>query len=974
MLRISAFFVFVVSLLPCLKAQEFGGNPPSLKWWQVNTDTVRVIFPIGLEKQAQRVANTIHFLNKNHNRSIGDKYKKIDIVLQNQTMISNGYVGLAPYRSEFYLTAPQDIHVVGGNWMDVLAIHEYRHVQQFNNARVGLTRFAFWVGGQLGWSTLSRLSIPDWFWEGDAVVYETALTAQGRGRMPAFYNGYRGLAASDRIYSYQKARNGSFKDFVPDHYHLGYLLTAYGRNQYGNDFWKDVVSDAAAYRGLFYSYSRSLKSRTDLNVNEFYRSAFDFYTNTWARQEESISLTSSEKRNAVSKNGTFTTYRHPYVLDDGRMVVYKESYKQTAGFYIIDENGSEARLLLQGIALDDYFSYRDGKMAWTEMGFDERWGWQNYANIVVYDMAAGKKRKITSRCRYMSPDISHRGDRIGAVRISPDQKVTIEILDIASGRMLMALPNPENLYFAYPKWMPDDQSILAVARNDLGRSALVRIELSTGDIEPLTPFTDHQVGIPYVSQHYVFFSASFSGIDNIYALRRDEPGIYQVNSTMIGSYDASVDENEKVLLFSEFSSMGNDIRQMPLEPKIWKRIEVVEPVRMAEYQLASQEEEGGDILGKIPDDEFQITKYPGFSKMINVHTWGFYFDDPNIELAIRSNNIMNTLDLEGGVRYNRNEENFTYFIDGSYAQLYPQVNLSASFARRSDNLIAFGQDNEGNTDTLQVSAKWLESVLRPGISVPFNISSGNFFRSLGLFVNYDYRMISKKDFKIVNSNAYEVPSEWFLTTKRNSIEFGLVFRNIRQRAIQNIFPKYSQYLAIRSLGAIDQYDTKQYYFDSEFTFPALAANHSLNIQLSYQAESASDGYRYPDNFMYPRGYDRPHYQVTQNNILTYDRLAKVGVNYHIPLFYPDGGIPGIIYIYRLRGNAFFDYSMARFDNNGSPVNDNFNSVGGELVLDTNLLNTYALSLGFRYSYLLNQNPIHPNRDYLLEFFVPVKRF
>src|SRR5215475_5278643 len=87
-----------------LSAQVFGGNPPSLKWRQLNTDTARIIFPIGLDSQAQSVAAIVHRLAQTTRPTIGPRQRKIDIVLQNQTTIANGYVGLAPFRSEFQLT------------------------------------------------------------------------------------------------------------------------------------------------------------------------------------------------------------------------------------------------------------------------------------------------------------------------------------------------------------------------------------------------------------------------------------------------------------------------------------------------------------------------------------------------------------------------------------------------------------------------------------------------------------------------------------------------------------------------------------------------------------------------------------------------------------------------------------------------------------------------------------------------------
>ena len=267
------FWAFLLLLTNQVAGQEFGGNKPSMKWKQIDTDTVRVIFPVALQDQAQRVASTIHYLNRNSRRSIGEKQKKIDIVLQNQTVISNGYVGLAPFRSELYMNAPQNGFDLGSNWLDMLSIHEYRHALQFMNTRRGITNAGYIVTGELGWSYLSHLSIPNWFWEGDAVVMETALTAQGRGRLPSFYNGYKSLVIDDKTYNYQKARNGSIKDYVPNHYELGFLLCNYGREQYQNDFWKGIVVDASRYKGVIYPFSKAIKRKIGLPVKGFYNEA-----------------------------------------------------------------------------------------------------------------------------------------------------------------------------------------------------------------------------------------------------------------------------------------------------------------------------------------------------------------------------------------------------------------------------------------------------------------------------------------------------------------------------------------------------------------------------------------------------------------------------------------------------------------------------------------------------------------------------
>src|ERR1700712_2758081 len=203
------------------RAQEFGGNPPSIKWKQVNTPAAKVIFPAGLDSAGLRVANIVQQMNSAIQPTIGFKQKQVSIVLQNQTTIANAYVGLAPFRSEFFLTPEQNSFDIGSlPWASQLAIHEFRHVQQYNNFNVGFSHVLKVLFGEGGAALGNVIAIPNWFFEGDAVFNETHVSDQGRGRLPYFFNGFRALWASDTQYSYMKLRNGSYRDFTPNWYPL----------------------------------------------------------------------------------------------------------------------------------------------------------------------------------------------------------------------------------------------------------------------------------------------------------------------------------------------------------------------------------------------------------------------------------------------------------------------------------------------------------------------------------------------------------------------------------------------------------------------------------------------------------------------------------------------------------------------------------------------------------------------------------
>src|SRR6201996_5421870 len=285
--------LFLLALLSplCSAAQQFGGNPPSIKWNQLNTPAAKVIFPKGMDSAGLRVADIVQRMNSAIQPTIGYKQKQVSILLQNQTTISNAYVGLAPFRSEFYLTPEQNSFELGSlPWTDQLAIHEFRHVQQYNNFNVGLSHAFKIVFGEGGQAVANEAAIPNWFFEGDAVYNETHVSEQGRGRLPMFLNGYRALWADGKDYSWAKLRSGSYLDYTPDWYPTGYMLVAYGREKYGDDFWEKVTQDAAAYKGLFYPLRKAIKKYSGEDFEKFRWHALEYFRKQFAGDQSPVAV------------------------------------------------------------------------------------------------------------------------------------------------------------------------------------------------------------------------------------------------------------------------------------------------------------------------------------------------------------------------------------------------------------------------------------------------------------------------------------------------------------------------------------------------------------------------------------------------------------------------------------------------------------------------------------------------------------
>jgi hypothetical protein len=229
-------FIFLLLIGTAVSAQitqtVLSNNPSTLKWNQINTPHFRILFPKGFDQQGLRMANTLERIRAAEARTMGELPRKISVVLQNQSSVSNGFVTILPRRSEFYTMPSQDYNFIGTNdWLNMLASHEYRHVVQYQHATRGFNRFVYYIFGAPTLAGLAQAAAPMWFWEGDAVATETAYTHSGRGRIPHFGLVFKTNLLEGRTFNYHKQYLRSYKHNIPDHYVLGYHMVSYLRKR-----------------------------------------------------------------------------------------------------------------------------------------------------------------------------------------------------------------------------------------------------------------------------------------------------------------------------------------------------------------------------------------------------------------------------------------------------------------------------------------------------------------------------------------------------------------------------------------------------------------------------------------------------------------------------------------------------------------------------------------------------------------------
>jgi hypothetical protein len=910
MLRSLATIILLLSSASFIHAQQFGGFPSSTKWKQIDTDTARIIYTPGAENEAKRVATIIHKIAAEEN-TIGSTLKKINVLLQSRTTMANGYVALAPYRSEFYLVPGGNIFDFGNlPWQEQLAVHEYRHVQQYNNFNRGGSKVLGVLFGQEGRALGNGLAIPDWFFEGDAVYLETALTPQGRGRTPYFQNGYRSLWREGRDYNWMKLRNGSLKDYVPNHYQLGYLLVNYGYLKYGADFWKKVTADAASFSSLIYPFQHAVKRHAGVSYSTFRKEALEFYSHEV-----------SKRRNDRRSRETVTNYYFAHPIGKDTLLYLKDSYKKIPAFYIQTSQGEE-RIRLKSIGSEEWFSYRNGLIAYTAFNTDPRWSLVDYNDVVLLDVQTGKETWLTQKGKYYTPDISPNSQTIIATAVT--DSVTSELQLISrQGAIVKSIHAPQAAFFVHPKFIDNDHVVVGVRWPDAAMSLEV-VNLSTTELETLIPRTLATIGYPYVKDKAIYFTSSLAGTDNIYVVRLADKKVFQLTNSQTGLYFPAVAND--TLYYSAFTSNG-----LLLQHQLLNNVKAPEIARADWGNVTIPFTVAGDTnrnILQVTTRGFTERPYRKSTGLLNFHSWRPDYADPEFTFSVYSDNILNTFSSELFYRYNENENSHAVGFNAVYGGWYPRI--------------LFGVERINNRHLKSSTRNYVlnQTETNVGYSIPFNFSKGKTLKSLNVGSRFYFTSLE---------SSGKSPTT-FTGFQSTYLSHTLGWAHQLPRARQQVYPKWGY-----AIGANYRHrtDDKGYQAlgNSSLYLPGLLTNHSLVLQGSIQ-ETDTANVIFSNRFANSRGYSDYYYS----------RMWKLGMNYHLPLLYPDKGFGNIVYLLRVRANAFYDFT--RVFSNAKTATRDLRSVGSELFFDTRWWNAFPLTLGVRYSYLLDANVVgaqNPNR-------------
>ncbi|MDX8339570.1 hypothetical protein SLH46_10275 [Draconibacterium sp. IB214405] len=949
------FLLLLLLATIVVRAQYFetGQDPASLKWRQINTTNFQLIYPDYYEDQAQVLAQKLELVYDFGSYTLNHKPKKISVILHTQTVHSNGLVAYAPKRSEFYTTPHQGIYPQ--DWLEQLALHEFRHVVQIDKLNADLPDLIKILLGEQGTALLFGAYLPWWFIEGDAVVTETALGKFGRGRFPSFLVEHRAQLVDNKIFSYDKAYLGSFKDYVPNHYQLGYYLVANSRERYGTDIWEKALERVGTKPFSITPFNKAVKLETGFGKVQLYESIFDSLAIEWKKadkQFEEIPLTQLSK-----DNKTYTNYLYKNWLNDNELVVYKTGLDVVPAFVKMNkQTGDETKLITPGSVFEESINFSGEWIVWAEKVPDVRWTHSGISRIRIFNANTKKMYTVAPEFKAFAPVLSPNLKEVAVVETNFTNANYLTVYDITSGKMKYRYQTEENNYLFSPVWLNNHEIIFAFL--DENGKRIAKVDLQTNE-QTILPGTElGEIKQLKIFDDQLYFISSYSGKNSLYVYDLTSSEIKQIYEPRFDAAYPAIQESGLIAL-SDYT--GDGFRIIEFQPENTIPINNVTP---ASWPLANsmQQQEPGivDFTSVDTTKQFSSQSYSKPRHLFNFHSWAPVFVDPDTYeflpgVSLMSQNKLGTALTTLGYKWDTSQKTGHFYGKYSYKGWFPVFDFEVSGGKRASQYWLIKEyrdqgDQVVRRDTTLENYKWNETSLNANVRLPFNLSHGAYLRFLQPEVDYQMAHYGKEK---------STPDE-FNEGNYHSLSYRLYYYQLLRKSHQDIYPNFGFVVEGNIRHSPWQPDEmgNLYAAATNVYLPGFLKNHGVRLYGGIQERTSGKLFGFSDAVRFPRGWTK----------IDTEEMSSLSLNYALPLINPDLSIAGITYIRRISATLYADYANLKGNYHGGDVlakfNTNISSYGVELLGDVNFFRFYApVKIGVRTSYLKELEDI--SFDFLL---------
>jgi hypothetical protein len=886
----------------CAQASALGPaqNPPDVRWRAIESPAARILAPRELEAEAQRLAAVLSRIAAQDTATLKGRPRRIDVVLQQRLAEANGFVTLFPRRTEWFLQPPQGDGLQGPlDWLDLLAVHEYRHVKQFDALDRGVTRAFSRFLGDFAWGGFLSWTTPSWLLEGDAVASETSLSMGGRGRMPSFDAELRARLLEARDPGYWTMLHRSFGTYWPNHYVHGYTMVRDARVRFGGDVWANAMARSTRRSFNPWALSSALARETGVGVTGLHRESMAALA---ARVQHATAepMTAAMRAGAVPRDWTDDEF--PQWDGDSALIVVQQGLGVLPTFVRLVP-GRESREVLHSpgpYAFGVPPATGGGQLAWVEQRFDPRWGYQSY-NVIMRTAtnARSAPEALGDTTRWTAVAVAPTGERMAVVEQGRDRASALLVLDSA-GTVEHRRVVPDGDLLVTPRFTRDGRDVLVVRiRRGLGRR-VERCPVTGAACVPVGGFMPDAVQAPSGDSATVFVSRPVRGRDEIVAWRDGQ--WWQVTRRAVGATNPVVSPDGTRLAFNDQTGTGKRAMVMTLEPTAWWPLDDTpfDSIGTAALSTLAAQEHGARPLDAPLDS---APPYPVRDYSPWRHAWNPYGVQvslpplsPTVGASVYSQDVLGTFGAALGAEWNLNEQQPGARLDISWAGRYPILDADVAVTGRRDVYPATSTSNGGAR--LGGEFTWHEVSTGLGVRVPLNLTRD-------LYRTFVTMQASVRETFVQQST---LPS-WFVSNNGRVRPVTVALAAGRGYAwVRDLQPVWGQYLTVLSRRTPVGGDFRgfQHFVRGQVFVPGLRRHHGLRLDAAHEEQArratATDSatYRFASLMPRARGYEA----------ITAPRFTRFSAEYVLPLWYPDRNIFQTVHLRRIRATLFADQLMA----------------------------------------------------------------
>lgn len=426
----------------------------------LQTAHLRVHFPEALDSLAREAARHGEAAWQQLSASLTAPRGKVDLLLQDNTDVSNGFAQVFPSnRVVIYTVPPVSSRELRfhDDWLRMVITHELAHIFHIDRSR-GLWRAGRWVFGRNP-LLFPNSFVPSWVKEGLAVHFESALTGSGRA-----------VGTEFPVVAEAAARDSA----LPPIGRWSLSTTRFPRGQtayaYGSQLLTRAVrlaadsGDTTALRryvdgtaAFVLPFALGTQSRRAFGAS-FAELSRRWRDSLMAQQQASASTLSTVRAwNVLSDAGFYAAA--PRWVNADTVLWSASNGREVSGLYVHELRSGRTRREAWRNSLDVQApqpGQSGGRSVFAQL--ERRDPYVLHSDL--YERVGGEDRRLTVGARLSAPDVRADGE-IVAVQVVPGSTRLVRVS--ADGRRVAALTSAvPGEQWAEPRWSPDGQLVAAV--------------------------------------------------------------------------------------------------------------------------------------------------------------------------------------------------------------------------------------------------------------------------------------------------------------------------------------------------------------------------------------------------------------------------------------------------------------------------------------------------------------------------------